>query len=286
MPWSIRQQLDWAVSLLAEIDCNARLDSEVLLAHCLDKPRSHLLAWPEKALSQQQHDCFRALVQRRLASEPIAYLVGEREFYSMSFAITPATLVPRPETEMLVDKVLEILRDSPGASVLDMGTGSGVIALAIKQHAPGCRVTASDIDPVALEVARRNAERHSLEVNFVRSGWFEGMDTGSSYDIIVSNPPYIAAGDPYLEQGDLPAEPIAALCSGQSGLEALQAIIAGAGTFLAPGGWLVLEHGHDQQNPLQSLLQQHGFGGIETHLDLNRLPRMTTARLVAGNSPE
>ena len=276
---SIRQQLDWAAGVLDSVTCSARLDSEILLAFCLQKERSYLMTWPEKELDPKQLDCFQELVRRRLQPQPIAYLTGEKEFYSMSLKTTPATLVPRPETEMLVDKVLQLTQHLAEPNVLELGTGTGAIALAIKQHKPACRMLATDVSPDALDVARENAARHQLEIGFLVSDWFAALQQSRCFDVIVSNPPYIAEQDPYLSQGDLPAEPRLALTSGEQGMQALTQIITAATGFLKPGGWLVLEHGYDQLQPVSQLLGAQGYTQVETLLDFNQLPRMSVGQL-------
>ena len=279
-PNTIKQQLERASGILYSISCNAQLDSEVLLAHCLGKPRSYLMTWPERELSDQQLACFNELVRRRLQPQPVAYLVGQREFYSMALKTTPATLVPRPETEMLVDRCLELVADIEQPQVLELGTGTGAIALALKKYAPQCQIIATDISAEALAVAKSNAQAHHLDMTFVESDWFQQVPP-QRFDIIVSNPPYIAASDPYLNQGDLPAEPQGALSSGDSGLEALQVIIADAPDRLKPGGWIVLEHGYNQQEDVAKLLQQAGFEDIRCERDFNDLARMSCARASA-----
>ena len=277
---SIQQQLEWATKSLYSISCSAGLDSEVLLAHCLQKDRSYLLTWPERELTPQQLSCFHALVRRRLQPQPVAYLVGHREFYSMQFTTTSATLVPRPETELLVDTLLELLAhpaiDKMSPKVLELGTGTGAIALALKQHAPHVDIVATDISPSALEVAAGNALDHQLKISFIESSWFQRI-APERFDIIASNPPYIAASDPYLSQGDLPAEPIQALSSGETGLEALAEIIDGSSAYLKPGGWIVLEHGYDQEAAVSGLLAESGFQQITTLRDFNDQPRLTLA---------
>ncbi len=275
MTATISQQLAWATARLDAISDSARLDSEILLAHCLAQNRSYLLTWPERGLDAGQLDCFHALVQRRLEPQPVAYLVGTREFYSLQLETTPATLVPRPETELLVDKTLQLLESMRSASILELGTGTGAIALALKTHCPDCRLTATDIHADTLEVARRNAEQLHLQVEFIRSDWYQALGGDRRFDLIVSNPPYIAAADPYLAKGDLPAEPRHALCSGDSGLESLEEIIHGAVDHLQPGGWLVLEHGYDQQRQVQSMLSGQNFDQVETFKDFNDLPRVS-----------
>lgn len=274
---TIKQQLEWATKVLYSISCSAALDSEVLLAFCLQKNRSYLLTWPEKELTAKQLECFHELVRKRLQPQPVAYLTGSREFYSMELNTTPATLVPRPETEMLVDTVLELIAEIASAKILELGTGTGAIALAIKKHAPSSDILATDISQSALQVARTNAEKHHLDISFVESNWYQAIQP-HKFDVIVSNPPYIAACDPYLSQGDLPAEPLQALSSGETGLEALRVIIQGAGTYLTASGWIVLEHGYDQQQAVTELLLEYGFSDIKTHRDFNDLARLTLAR--------
>lgn len=275
---SIQQQLQWASGVLQHITCSARLDSEILLAYCLQKERSYLMTWPEMELTQAQLECFQEMIRKRLQPQPIAYLIGEREFYSLTLKTTPATLVPRPETEMLVDKVLDLIANIQQPEILELGTGTGAIALSIKQHAPSSKVLATDISQDALDIAIENAQQHHLDVEFVLSDWLHSINTNLRFDVIVSNPPYIANHDPYLSQGDLPAEPRLALTSGDDGMQALSQIILQARRFLKPSGWLVLEHGYDQLQAVSQLLQQQGYTGVQTLRDFNQLPRMTVAQ--------
>ncbi len=275
---SIRQQLQWATGVLESITCSARLDSEILLAFCLQKERSYLMTWPELELTQQQLECFQGLIRKRLQPQPIAYLTGEKEFYSLTLKTTAATLVPRPETEMLVDKVLELTGNIAEPEILELGTGTGAIALSIKQHSPKSKILATDVSQAALDVAQENAAQHHLDVEFILSDWFQGVNQQRRFDVIVSNPPYIANHDPYLSQGDLPAEPQLALTSGDDGLQALTRIITSADLFLKPGGWLVLEHGYDQQQSVNNLFQNQGYAQVETLVDFNQLPRMSVAQ--------
>ncbi|MCK4711086.1 MAG: peptide chain release factor N(5)-glutamine methyltransferase [Gammaproteobacteria bacterium] len=274
---NIKQQLERATKALYSISCSAALDSEVLLAFCLQKNRSYLLTWPEKELSSDQLECFHELVRKRLQPQPVAYLTGSREFYSMELNTTPATLVPRPETEMLVDKVLELIAELDSPKILELGTGTGAISLALKKHAHSCEILATDISQAALKVAQSNAQKHHLDISFVESNWYQSIPQ-DLFDVIVSNPPYIAASDPYLGQGDLPAEPLMALSSGETGLESLKTIIQQASAFLQPAGWIVLEHGYDQQQAVTELLLEYGFREVETLRDFNDLARLTLAR--------
>ncbi len=235
------------------------------------------MTWPEKELNPDQLDCFQDLVRRRL-DQPIAYLTGTREFYSMELKTNKHTLVPRPETEMLVDRVLQLIGDKQSARILELGTGTGAIALAIKQHAPQCLILATDVNPETLAVAKGNASQHRLDVQFLLSDWYHSVSAQPGFDIIVSNPPYIAAGDSCLKEGDLPAEPRQALTSGESGLEALQVIIQQSGEYLNKKGWIVLEHGYDQAQEVQKMLQQNDFVEIGLLTDFNDLARLTSAR--------
>jgi len=201
----------------------------------------------------------------------VAYILGRREFYSLELSVNPAVLIPRPETELLVDLALE----RRPASVLDLGTGSGAVALAIKRHLPGARVVAVDSSAAALAVARRNAVKLNLEVEFRHGRWFEPV-AGERFDLVVSNPPYVAEGDPHLP--DLRHEPAVALVSGPDGLDAIREITSAAGLFLAPGGWILLEHGAGQELAVRSLLEQVGLDSVRTWPDLAGIGRVTGGR--------
>ena len=272
---SIRHWLEQATRRLDAHSDSPRLDAELLLAHCLQRDRSWLMAWPEHPLEPAMVDCFQALLRQRLEGQPVAYLLGEREFWSLSLAVTPATLVPRPETELLVETALDWLADRPAPRLLEMGTGSGAIALALKKERADADITATDISPRALAVAAGNARRHRLDIRFLVSDWYAAIDGGAVFDLILSNPPYIAAGDPFLQRGDLPAEPQQALCSGPEGLEALRRIIAGAPDRLKPGGGLILEHGYRQGDAVRGLLQAEGFERVHSLEDFSGLPRVS-----------
>lgn len=282
MARSIRDLLGLAVQRLERRSDSPRLEAELLLAHCLGRDRSWLLAWPEHEPESGQVHCFEALLERRAGGEPVAYLLGKREFWSLPLRVTPDTLVPRPETELLVEAALALIAECPNPSVLELGTGSGAIALALKQERPDARITASDISPAALAVAARNGQELGLDIHWLCSDWYQGLPAGRRYHLIVSNPPYIAADDPWLKRGDLPAEPQTALCSGPSGLEALEVISAAAPRYLVSGGALVLEHGHGQQAALRALLEAAGFGSVTCRYDLGGLPRVSLGRLGGG----
>lgn len=271
---SIKRQLEWATDCLLSTSSSAALDSEVLLAFCLKKNRSYLLTWPEKELTAEQLVCFQNIIKKRQQPQPVAYLTGFREFYSMELNTTAATLVPRPETELLVDTVLDLIADVDAPQILEMGTGTGAIALALKKHKPMSELLATDISQQALDVARLNADKHGLTISLLKSNWYQQLSP-QKFDVIVSNPPYIAADDPYLSQGDLPAEPLMALSSGETGLESLELIIREAGNYLNNGAWIILEHGYNQQQQVQDLLAKYAFSHIKTLKDFNDLPRVS-----------
>ena len=246
------------------------LDARVLLMHALRMTRVQLITQDQRVIDSDEAARLTALFRRRIAGEPIAYLVGTREFYGLDFEVTPDVLIPRPETELLVELALERL--APGARVLDMGTGSGAIAVAIAHARPDAMVTALDVSAAALEVARRNAARHGAAVAFLQSDWYAALGA-RCFDLIAANPPYIVAGDSHLSQGDLRYEPIGALTDHADGLSALRSIVAGAAAHLAAGGWLLMEHGYDQAGAVRALLAAHGFGDIRSWRDLAGIER-------------
>lgn len=251
-----------------------------LLAHTLAVSVAHLLAHPEAAVNAAQRSAFEALVARRAAGEPLAYLTGWRDFWTLRLGVSPAVLIPRPETELLVERALALGRARDGLSVLDAGTGSGCIALALASERPGWRITACDASPAALVLAEDNARHLGLNhIRWLRSDWFAAL-AGERFDLIVSNPPYVADGDPHLQGDGLPFEPQAALVAGPEGLDALRTIIAAAPAHLAPGGWLLLEHGHDQGAAVRALLAAAGLAAITTHRDLAGHERVSVAQYV------
>ena len=253
-------------------DSEARRDGEVLLGYCLGRPRSWLFTWPEAEVPAEPAARYRDLLARRRAGVPVAYLVGERDFWSLSLRVTRSTLVPRPDTETLVSRALALALPDD-ARVLDAGTGSGAIALALASERPGWRVSAVDRDPAALAVAAGNAERLGLgRVRLLESNWFAAL-AGERFDLVVANPPYLAADDPHLAGPALAHEPERALVAGPTGLEDLAALTAAAPAHLAPGGWLLLEHGCDQGAAVRSLLADAGFEAVATHRDLAGLER-------------
>jgi len=254
-----------------------RLDAQLLLARELGRTRAWLIAHGDAPLAPDAATRFAAALQRRAAGEPLAYLLGEKEFHGLRLAVDARVLVPRPDTELLVDWALEILRGrGPGpATVVDLGTGSGAIGLAVKQRHPDAVVTATDRSEDALAVARANAAALGLDVEFVAGSWWEPLGT-RRFDLVLANPPYIAAADPHLRA--LQYEPQEALTSGEAGLDALRAIVATAPQRLAAGGWLLLEHGWDQAEAVAALLAAQELQAIETRRDLGGQPRCTGGR--------
>ena len=255
------------------------LEAQVLAAHALGVSRASLLADQARALADEDARRIGRLFLRRRAGEPVAYLTGEREFFGLSLAITPEVLIPRPETELLVALALELAPS--GARVLDLGTGSGAVAIAIAHEEPDMEVVAVDASADALAVARENARRHGATIRFVYGDWYAGLESharAERFDMIVANPPYIAAGDEHLDQGDLRFEPRAALVSGADGLDAIRAIVARAQEHLRPGGWLLFEHGYDQGERCRSLLAMYGYSQVQTWPDLAGIERVSGAR--------
>ena len=271
-----------AAILAAALDLaprEARLEVQILLCRALGKPRAWLVAHDRDALDADQAHTFSALFERRLAGEPIAYIVGEREFYGLGFKVSPAVLIPRPETELLVELALARLPENQASRVLDLGTGSGAIALAIARHRPHSEIVAVDLSAAALEIAQENSRRLGVaNIRFLRGAWFDALPARERFDVIVSNPPYVAAGDPHLRQGDLRFEPATALASGEDGLDDLRRIIVGAPFHLAPGGWLLFEHGYDQAPACRELLRLAGFLDVSSSADLAGIERVTQGR--------
>lgn len=259
----------------------ARMEAELLLARALGKPRSWLYAHADEGVEESQARAFESLLGRRRGGEPIAHILGSREFWSLDLAVTADTLIPRPETELLVELALLRTPDRRAATrVLDLGTGSGAIALAIAHERPLARVTAVDAQARALDVARKNAARLGLDrIRFLHSDWFSAI-RDETFDLVVSNPPYIADDDPHLLSRELRAEPRSALASGPDGLDSLRKIAAGAPTRLAPGGWLLLEHGYQQAAEVRALLSAAGMIDVETFQDLEGRDRVTGGRTV------
>ncbi|MFT0174145.1 peptide chain release factor N(5)-glutamine methyltransferase [Paraburkholderia mimosarum] len=268
------------------------LEARILLMHVLGWRRTELITRGDQALDAARVDAYRALEARRVQGEPIAQLVGAREFYGLDFDVTPAVLIPRPETELLVETALSALEGIARPRVLDLGTGSGAIAVALASARPDARVWAVDRSTAALEVAARNAgklldaRRPGGPLAFVAGSWYDTLDPALRFDAIVSNPPYIASGDPHLEQGDLRFEPRGALTDEADGLSALRVIIAGAPGRLTPGGTLWMEHGYDQAAAVRALLETAGFADVRSECDLAGIDRISGGRLPLAASQQ
>ena len=266
-------------ALARAVQSIGRVDARALLAHALRRDATYLATHGDDALDAERHSAFDALVGRRASGEPVPYLTGRREFYGLDFRVTTAVLIPRPETELLVDLALERLPLGAGCSVLDLGTGSGCIAIAIARLRPRARVVAVDSSEAALALARNNAETHGVtNIEFRASNWFSSLERWR-FDLIAANPPYVAVGDPHLVHGDLRFEPSEALVAEEGGLACLRAIAQAAPAHLASGGWLLFEHGHDQGASCQALLAHAGFAEVITRQDLAGLDRVAGGRL-------
>ena len=257
----------------------ARLEAEILLAFALDVSRTWLFAHADDDIDAERADRYRALLAARAGGRPIAYLTGKREFWSLSLRVTPDTLIPRADTELLVEQALLHIPQSDIVDILDLGTGSGAIALALAHERPQARVVATDLSSAALAVARGNAQRLGIgNIRFCESSWFSAIDP-QHFDVIVSNPPYISASDHHLCEGDLRFEPIGALASGEDGMDAIREIIGGARAYLKPDGWLLFEHGVDQAAEIRALLCKSGFVEIATTRDIEQRDRVTSGQL-------
>lgn len=268
-----------AHKLLAQSSDTARLDAEVLLSHCLRKDRAYLYTWPEREIDESMHQQFTHLVSERAQGVPLAYLTGEREFWSLTFKVTRDTLIPRPETELIVQLTLDLLAVTTGP-VLDLGTGSGAIAISLASECPQLTIDGLDNSAAALEVARHNAAHHGVNVNFIESDWFKNI-TRKDYQIIVSNPPYIDTSDPHLLQGGLPYEPLAALQAPDAGMAAIKEIVANVSSYAAAGGWCLIEHGYQQATLVRESFKAAGLKRIRTEQDIEYRDRVTLGQLPA-----
>jgi len=276
-PLRIEQALSWAKLKLATSESDTiALDAEILLGFVLGKNRTYLYTWPEKRLSPTEKIHFFQLLEQRVIGKPIAYLIGERAFFGLDFYVTEATLIPRPDTEILIETVLEkmAVKNDQAWSFCDLGTGSGAIACTLKHQQPNCLATAIDLSEDAIMVAQRNATRHRLDITFKQGDWLAPV-ADQTFDLLISNPPYIESQDPHLDQGDVRFEPKTALISGTDGLNDIRKLISQAQNHLKTKGWLMIEHGYQQGNTVQKLFQQAGFYHIETRQDYGQRPRIT-----------
>lgn len=268
-----QQWLKQAIERLTASE-SPRRDAEILLAFVTGRTRTFLLAFGETALTDDEHARLDALLARRAAGEPVAYLIGQREFWSLPLEVSPATLIPRPDTECLVEQALARLPATP-CRILDLGTGTGAIALALASERPDCHVTALDVIPEAVALAKRNAQRLGIDnVTILQSHWFSAL-TDARFSLIVSNPPYIDGDDPHLSQGDVRFEPKSALVADNAGLADLETLVTEARRFLEDNGWLMLEHGWQQGEAVRELFTRAGYQGVETCRDYGGNERMT-----------
>ncbi len=274
---TIAEHIQQARKLLEAVSASARLDAEVLMAYCLGRDRTYLFTWPEHIPTEQQSQQFQSLLQQRLQHVPLAYLTGSREFWSMDFKVSKDTLIPRADTELLVELALEALAVNPGP-VLDLGTGSGIVAVCIASERPDVRVDAVDSSAAALEIAEQNAGNHRVQVNFTQSDWFESV-TQSDYCVIVSNPPYLAAHDEHLQRDGLQHEPLSALVASDEGMAAFETIITDASNYSADSAQILIEHGNRQGAQVRGLMQAQGFQQVTTRCDIESRERVTLATI-------
>lgn len=253
------------------------LDTRVLLGYALNKSRTYLMTWPERVLTLEQYQLFQQVLSRRQLGEPIAYIVGQREFWSLPFYVSPSTLIPRPDTEVLVEHALSYVK--PSSEVLDLGTGTGAIAIALASEVSDARVTGVDVRRDAIELARRNSALNQVDVRWLESSWFTAVDE-EKFHVIVSNPPYIDSADEHLVQGDVRFEPHSALIADEHGLADIKSIVEQAPVHLHSQGWLFIEHGFEQHNAVQDLFKQRGFQHVITHLDYGENPRVTQGQWI------
>ena len=264
---------------LADVSDTAALDVELILCHCLQKNRTYLKTWPERELSAEQLAQFEVLLKRRQQGEPVAYLIGSRGFWTLDLAVNPSTLIPRPETELLVEQALACLPYNQEASVLDLGTGTGAIALAVASENAHWQVMGCDVQAEAVALAEQNRNSHNINnAQFLQSHWFTSIPA-QQFDLIVSNPPYIDPEDEHLSRGDVRFEPRSALVADKKGLADIEQIISDSNTHLKPDAWLMFEHGYDQGEAVRALMIEAGFEGVATIKDLGGMDRVTQGQL-------
>jgi len=271
-----RGLIDDAAEQLFEQSDTPRIDAEILLQHVIERPLAWLIAYGSTIATANHVRDFYALVTERQRGQPIAYLTGKREFWTLSLKVDHSVLIPRPDTETLVEQALKRLTESAKLKLLDLGTGSGAIALSLAKERPDAAVMAVDSATTALDIAKENAISNNISnVEFIHSHWFENVPENSTFDLIASNPPYVAPGDPHLTQGDLRFEPITALAADADGLADLSEIILTAPQYLNSKAWLIVEHGHEQADQVAKLFTTAGYQSVELFHDINNLPRCT-----------
>ena len=272
---SITHVIEDAIKQLQSVSDSARLDSELLLCSVIKKDRSFLRAWPELELEQQQSTSFHKLLEQRLQGKPVAHILGERGFWSLNLKVTTDTLIPRPDTERLVELALELIPEKSQWKILDLGTGTGAIALSLAKENPDCFITATDQSIAAIDIAKQNAEDNKISnIEFIQSDWFANLNN-QQFDMIVSNPPYIKENDPHLQQGDVRFEPLSALAAGEDGLDDIRTIIKNSRQHLTEKGVLLIEHGYDQADAVCNLLSTANFTQVSNFKDYNDNPRVS-----------
>ncbi|MBE0468419.1 MAG: peptide chain release factor N(5)-glutamine methyltransferase [Methyloprofundus sp.] len=275
---AIHSVLAHSASSLQAISDSALLDAEVLLCHVLEKNRSYLRTWPEKQLTFEQLGHFSHLLELRQQGQPIAYITGTREFWSRDFKVDPSVLIPRPATETLIEVCLQLIEPKPNAKLIDLGTGSGIIAITLAAECPQLQVTAVDRSAAALAIAQSNAQlNHTVNIHFINSNWLTEVPQ-EKFDFIVSNPPYIDANDPHLNAGDVRFEPSSALIAEQHGLQDIIDISQQSHQYLNHGGYLIFEHGYDQKQAVHDIFVQHHYQNIHCADDLSGQPRVSYAQ--------
>lgn len=278
--FSIKNAINYAKQHFVSMSESARLDAECLLSFVLQKNDVYLRTWPDVLLTSEQHKKFLELVTRREQGEPIAYILGTKQFWSLDLSVSKDTLIPRPETEMLVEEVVKIAQQQKVNAILELGTGSGAIAIAVSSELQKlklpAKIIAGDISIDALKIAKKNTARYKQPIEIIHSDWFESVET-QKFDIIVSNPPYIENNDAHLSEGDVRFEPISALASGDDGLDAIRYIIKEARKWLSPSGYLLFEHGYHQASAVRELFKKNGYRDVTTLVDLSNNDRISFA---------
>jgi release factor glutamine methyltransferase len=278
---NIQETLQQATTTLAESSPSAALDAQVLLTFVLNCNTAHLAAWPEKDLEAAQNTVYQQLIQQRLQGTPVAHLTGSREFWSLDFLVNDSTLIPRPETETLIAFTLEHFAGEKNIKLLDMGTGTGAIAISIAKEKPHWKIFASDVSEQALKLAIQNDDRQQTNITFIESNWFDHIND-TNFDIIISNPPYIRSDDPHLSQGDVRFEPSSALVSGKTGMQDIEHLCQHAKEYLSENGWLIIEHGYDQKHLVAGCFAANDYSEIKQKKDLSGHTRMTAGKITAG----
>ena len=272
---NLKEAVEYATTTLTSISASAKLDAQLLICHACNIEQTKIITYPEQTLNEQQLELFTSALNRRKNGEPLAYITGRKEFWSLEFTVSEHVLIPRPETELLIELTLNEVSNTKAPRILELGTGSGAISISVAKEREDAKIVATDISSQALEIAKKNAEKHNAEITFIKSSWYENL-AEEIFDAIICNPPYIAKDDPDLDKHVYQHEPGKALISDENGLKDLELVIAGAKEYLSSTGYLAVEHGFQQAKKVQQLFDQHGFMSIQTHKDLAGLDRATT----------